>query len=72
MINWQRRIIITVIILSHFAVAPKPSNLCFSSNGIEWDKIKNDIADAYAAGKLSEQHYNLLKDKISDYKTDDD
>jgi YVTN family beta-propeller protein len=39
-----------------------------SSNGVQWDKIKNDIADAYAAGKISEQHYNLLKDTISDYK----
>ena len=39
-----------------------------SNNGVQWDKIKSDIADAYAAGKISEQHYNLLKDTISDYK----
>jgi YVTN family beta-propeller protein len=31
------------------------------------DKIKNDIADAYAQGKISDQHYNLLSKKISDH-----
>jgi hypothetical protein len=31
------------------------------------DKIKNDIADAYAQGKISDQHYNLLNKKISDH-----
>jgi YVTN family beta-propeller protein len=39
-----------------------------SSNGIQLDKIKNDISDAYAAEKITEQHYNLLNEKISDYK----
>jgi hypothetical protein len=32
------------------------------------DKMKNDITDAYAEGKISEQHYNILDGKISDYK----
>ena len=29
-------------------------------------KIKGDIADAYSKGKLTELHYNLLKEKISE------
>jgi hypothetical protein len=29
------------------------------------DEIKNDITDAYAEGKISEQHYILLKEKIA-------
>jgi YVTN family beta-propeller protein len=39
-----------------------------SGNGIEIDKIKNDFTNAYAAGKITEQHYNLLNEKVSDYK----
>ena len=30
-------------------------------------KIKNDISDAYSKEKITELHYNLLKEKISDY-----
>lgn len=29
-------------------------------------KIKNDIRDAYSDGKITELHYNLLNEKISD------
>jgi uncharacterized membrane protein len=35
------------------------------NNRIKWDEIKNDITDAYAEGKITEQHYNLLKEKIA-------
>jgi hypothetical protein len=35
------------------------------SNRIQLDKIKDDITDAYTEGKISEQHYNLLKEKIA-------
>jgi hypothetical protein len=28
-------------------------------------KINNDIKDAYAKGKISEQHYKLLDEKIN-------
>jgi YVTN family beta-propeller protein len=35
------------------------------NNRIELDEIKNDVTDAYAEGKISEQHYNLLKEKIA-------
>ena len=38
------------------------------SNGIQMDKIKNDITDAYAKGKISDQHYSLLNEMISNYK----
>jgi len=38
------------------------------SNGVQLDKIKNDITDAYAKGKISDQHYGLLNEMISDYK----
>jgi YVTN family beta-propeller protein len=31
------------------------------------DRLKRDIADAYARGKISDQHYNLLNKKISDH-----
>jgi len=31
------------------------------------DKIKNDITDAYAKGKISELHYNFINKRISDY-----
>jgi hypothetical protein len=31
------------------------------------DKIKDDITDAYAKGKITEQHYSLLNERISDY-----
>lgn len=37
------------------------------NNKIELDEIKNDITDAYAEGKITEQHYNLLKEKITDF-----
>jgi hypothetical protein len=32
------------------------------------DEIKNKIANAYAEGKISEQHYKLLNEKLSDNK----
>jgi YVTN family beta-propeller protein len=35
------------------------------NNRIELDEIKNDITDAYAEGKITEQHYNNLKDETS-------
>ena len=38
------------------------------SEGAFLDKVKNDITDAYAKGKISDQHYNLLNEKISEYK----
>ncbi len=31
------------------------------------DKLKNDMTDAFAKGKISELHYSILKDKISNY-----
>jgi uncharacterized membrane protein len=37
------------------------------NNRIEWDEIKDDITDAYAEGKITEQHYNLLKEKIANF-----
>jgi YVTN family beta-propeller protein len=37
------------------------------NNRIELEEIKNDITDAYAEGKISEQHYNLLKEKIANF-----
>ena len=37
------------------------------NNRIELDEIKNDITDAYAEGKITEEHYNLLKEKISNF-----
>jgi uncharacterized membrane protein len=33
----------------------------------ERNKIKDDIEDAYAKGKISEQHYNLLNKKIESF-----
>ena len=30
-------------------------------------KIHSDIEDAYSKEKVKEKHYNLLKEKISDY-----
>ena len=39
-----------------------------NSNLTELDKIKDDYADAYASGKITEQHYNLLNEEISDKK----
>jgi hypothetical protein len=35
------------------------------NNRTELHEIKNDITDAYAEGKITEQHYNLLKEKIA-------
>jgi hypothetical protein len=32
------------------------------------NKLHSDIEDAYSKEKLTEKHYNLLKEKISDYK----
>jgi YVTN family beta-propeller protein len=37
------------------------------NNRIELDKIKNDITDAYTEGKITEQHYNLLKEEIANF-----
>jgi uncharacterized membrane protein len=37
------------------------------NNRIDLDEIKNDITDAYAEGKITEQHYNLLKEKIANF-----
>jgi YVTN family beta-propeller protein len=31
------------------------------------EKLKGDITDAYARGKITDQHYNLLKENISKY-----
>lgn len=38
-----------------------------SDNRIQVNKIKNNVTDAYAEGKISEQHYNPLNEKISDH-----
>lgn len=38
-----------------------------NGNGIQFKKIKNEITDAYAEGKITEQHYKLLQEKISNY-----
>ena len=35
-----------------------------ANNRIQLSKIKDDLIYAYAEGKITEQHYNLLKDKI--------
>jgi len=37
------------------------------NNRIELDEIKNEITDAFAEGKITEQHYNILKEKISNF-----
>jgi hypothetical protein len=37
-------------------------------NGKDLDKIKDEINDSYAKGKISEQHYKLLNEKLSDNK----
>lgn len=37
------------------------------NNRTKLDEIKNDITDAYAEGKITEQHYNLLKEKIANF-----
>jgi uncharacterized membrane protein len=34
---------------------------------IQLSKIKDDLTDAYAEGKITEQHYDLLKEKIPKY-----
>jgi hypothetical protein len=39
-----------------------------SKNRMLLQKIKNEIQDTYAEEKISEQHYNLLNAKISDFK----
>jgi uncharacterized membrane protein len=39
-----------------------------NSHGPLLDKVKDDIKDAYAKGKITEQHYKLLNEKISDSK----
>ena len=38
------------------------------TNGALLDKIKDEINDSYAKGKISEQHYKLLNEKLSDSK----
>jgi hypothetical protein len=38
-----------------------------ANNRIQLSKIKDDLTYAYAEGKITEQHYNLLKDKIPKY-----
>jgi len=30
-------------------------------------ELKDDISDAYSGGKISELHYSLLKEKLSNY-----
>jgi uncharacterized membrane protein len=42
------------------------SNISDNDNGILLNKLRNDITDAYAKGKISEQHYSLLNKKILD------
>ena len=37
-----------------------------NQNTEELDKIKNDIKNAYATGKIKNEHYTNLKDQISD------
>ena len=37
------------------------------NNRMELDEIKDDITDAYAEGKITEQHYSLLKEKIANF-----
>jgi uncharacterized membrane protein len=37
------------------------------NNRLDLDEIKNDITDAYAEGKITEQHYNILKEKIANF-----
>jgi hypothetical protein len=32
------------------------------------NKLHSDIEDAYSKENVNEKHYNLLKEKISDYK----
>jgi uncharacterized membrane protein len=39
-----------------------------NNNKILLDTVKENIKDAYAKGKISEQHYKLLNEKISDSK----
>jgi YVTN family beta-propeller protein len=38
------------------------------ANGALLDKVKDEINDSYAKGKISEQHYKLLNEKLSDNK----
>ncbi len=38
------------------------------TSGALLDKIKDEINDSYAKGKISEQHYKLLNEKLSDIK----
>jgi hypothetical protein len=39
-----------------------------NTNEVVLNDIEENIKDAYAKGNLSEQHYNLLNEKISDHK----
>ena len=39
----------------------------YENNDRLLDNIRYDIADAYSKGKISNLHYNLLKDRISSY-----
>jgi hypothetical protein len=38
------------------------------TNRVLLDKIKDEINDSYAKGKITEQHYKLPNEKISDNK----
>jgi hypothetical protein len=38
-----------------------------ANSRIQLSKIKDDLTYACAEGKITEQHYNLLKDKIPKY-----
>jgi hypothetical protein len=39
-----------------------------ATTGILFDDVKENIKDVYAKGKISEQHYKLLNEKLSDNK----
>ena len=38
------------------------------TKGVFLDKVREDINDSYAKGKITEQHYKLLNEKLSDNK----
>jgi hypothetical protein len=38
------------------------------TNGALLDKIKDEINDSYAKGKITQQHYKLLNEKLPDNK----
>jgi len=43
------------------------THLSEKDKGKELNEIKDNIEDAYAKGKISEQHYNLLNKKIESF-----